>query len=92
MLTTYPHTPVSGQARSADYLLPSDLHRRLSVRPRRWSLCRSTERPIVATLACRSGGFRSLVPTRRACRLRLGWPISADLGQARHNGSQWVLR
>jgi hypothetical protein len=76
VLTSYSNTRVNGPVCSADYLLPpSDPHRQASHRSLAAALSGPSKRPTTATPRCRSDGFRSLSPTRRACRLRLGWAI-----------------
>jgi DNA invertase Pin-like site-specific DNA recombinase len=77
MLTTYSHTPVNGSARSADYF-SHPIYIAVFLKPVRWQPLR---RSIGASDHCHPRlplWWFSLPrpPTRRACRLRLGWLIS----------------
>lgn len=80
MLTTYSPNPVNDSMRSPTTYSPSDLHRRLPSGPVVVAVANPSGRPIIATLACRSGGFRFLVPDspRLSAAARL-----ADFGRAR---------
>jgi len=52
-----------------------------------WPLCRSIGHPIAATLACRSGGFRFLVPDLAA---PVGCGSVGDFGGFRISPTQWI--
>lgn len=63
MLTTYSPYPCQRPVRSADYLLSHPICIAVSRSgPVVVALPIFSGRPIIATLACRSGGFRFLVP------------------------------
>lgn len=87
MLTTYSPNPGQRLGAQPDYPLPSDLHRRLPSDPVVVAVANPSGRPIITTLACRSGGFRFLVPDspRLSAAARL-----ADFGGLGISPTQWI--